>query len=203
LKNDNTRRIRSFTLLELLIVVAIISILVAITIPRFLNAQIRANIARSVSDIHALISAQELYRADHNGYAPYGIVTSSLKTVPSSVLSWLTTPVSYISSVPEDPFLKGFPYSFGYAHELIVSPRSSIVAYSLSSSGPSKIHIKVCFWFQPPIFFSDQAYLTYDATNGLYSKGGIVFWGGDSTNIHVLFDDKFFAGRFPPNHGQH
>ncbi len=201
----STGRIRAFTLLELLIVVAIIGILAAIAIPSFLNARIRANIARSVSDIHALISAQELYRADHNGYAPYGVVSSSLKTIPSSVLSWLTTPVSYISSVPEDPFLKGSgrPYWYGYAHERIVSAQSRITAYSLSSTGPSKLHALVIYWFQPKILFNKYPYHSYDSTNGLYSIGEIVFWEGNPTNIYVLLDDKHYAGRFPPNHGQH
>ncbi|MGI6456298.1 MAG: type IV pilin protein [bacterium] len=81
-----------FTLIELLIVVAIIGILAAIAVPNFLNAQIRAKIARSKSDLKALAMAQEQYFLDNNVY-----------TYPFT-LHTLTTPVSYISSIPPDVF---------------------------------------------------------------------------------------------------
>lgn len=87
-----------FTLIELLIVVAIIGILAAIAVPNFMNAQIRAKVARAQSDEESVGTALECYRLDQNGY-PLGsddIVQYGLKK--------LTTPVAYMSSLPKDPF---------------------------------------------------------------------------------------------------
>ena len=93
---------KGFTLIELLIVVAIIGILAAIAVPNFLNAQMRAKVARVVSDMKAVAMAQEQYRLDRNQYTYDGDCgvgrAEHLSYIP------LTTPVSYIGQIPEDAF---------------------------------------------------------------------------------------------------
>ena len=59
-----TREARAFTLIELLIVVAIIAILAAIAVPNFLEAQVRAKVSRVKSDMRSLATAIETYRID-------------------------------------------------------------------------------------------------------------------------------------------
>lgn len=54
----------AFTLIELLIVVAIIGILAAIAVPNFLNAQVRAKISRVQADQNAYATAFEMYFLD-------------------------------------------------------------------------------------------------------------------------------------------
>jgi type II secretion system protein G len=94
---------RAFTLIELLIVVAIIAILAAIAVPNFLEAQVRTKVSRVHAEHRTLSTAIETYRIDWNRYPP---------TPPGQVpleARWktITTPVAYITSIPLDPF--GYP----------------------------------------------------------------------------------------------
>jgi len=102
--------LRAFTLIELLIVVAIIGILAAIAVPNFLNAQMRAKLSRVMEDMRSLSSAIEMYSLDY-GRAPIGSLEGmSLGLWPHGqrqALNLLTTPISYIAAVPIDPFMKG------------------------------------------------------------------------------------------------
>ena len=57
---------KAFTLIELLIVVAIIAILAAIAVPNFLEAQTRAKVSRVQSDLRTLATGIESYTVDNN-----------------------------------------------------------------------------------------------------------------------------------------
>lgn len=89
---------RAFTLIELLIVVAIIAILAAIAVPNFLEAQTRAKVARVSSDLRTMATALEAYCVDCNHYPP-----SWDWAYTEEALIRLTTPVAYMNSLLADP----------------------------------------------------------------------------------------------------
>lgn len=79
---------RAFTLIELLIVVAIIAILAAIAVPNFLEAQTRAKVSRTLADMRAISTGIEAFRIDQNLY-PVG--SDSPAKVPQQVVDDVTS----------------------------------------------------------------------------------------------------------------
>ena len=81
------RKTEGFTLIELMIVVAIIAIISAIAIPSLLNARISGNEASAVASLRTLSTVSEQFRGRF-GYYPGGI----LPGVPADGLPDLSNP---------------------------------------------------------------------------------------------------------------
>ena len=100
---------QAFTLIELLIVVAIIAILAAIAVPNFLEAQVRSKVSRAKADMRTLATGLEAYKVDNNHYP-----NDYWSTQRGLVLAPLTTPVAFLTSIPPDAFpLAGRPARYG------------------------------------------------------------------------------------------
>ncbi len=63
------RRQKGFTLLELVIVVALILIIAAIAVPSFTDARMHANEASAAQSIRAINLAEVQYQAAYGGFA--------------------------------------------------------------------------------------------------------------------------------------
>src|SRR5687768_982100 len=113
----------AFTLIELLIVVAIIAILAGIAVVNFLEAQTRAKVARVQSDLRTVAGGIELYRVDYNQYPTYhyvqnsdaedgwsfhlgGAMTGIFQSPEFNGANPITTPIAYLSTMPGDAFGK-------------------------------------------------------------------------------------------------
>jgi len=97
------RNRKGFTLVELMIVVAIIGILAAIAIPNFLNFRLKAKTSEAKSNLGAIRSTQVAYFAEWNmwvgnqGLTPVGGRTGNGSKVPWDI----TTRFSILGFAPE------------------------------------------------------------------------------------------------------
>jgi prepilin-type N-terminal cleavage/methylation domain-containing protein len=98
------RSSKAFTLIELLIVVAIIAILAAIAVPNFLEAQIRSKVSRAKADMRSAGVAVVSYTVDWNTPPPRE-PDPTTKYFFLEYVSALSTPVAYLSNIVlKDPF---------------------------------------------------------------------------------------------------
>lgn len=181
---------KAFTLIELLIVVAIIAILAAIALPNFLEAQARAKVSRARADMRSVATALESYRVDNNQYPAENYDSPLLVTLPGGEMAIpnqiklmpLTGPIAYLTSLPEDPFadvddlLNMIPpptYHYAALNDALYpnapffygANEENVVCYwVLQSSGPDMDPVP---WQFPQ----------YDPTNGTISEGNILRFG--------------------------
>ena len=180
---------RAFTLIELLIVIAIILILIAIALPNFLEAQIRAKVTRAEADLRSLATALEAYFTDYNHYPRDGDDFEAFNPFEFNVferLKVVTTPVAYITEIPFDPFHQEVvefgggeqllfpgppPYTYAYntptsffGGQGLGANGGKPLAYGITSFGPSQSFDSVVA----------RGALRYSPTNGTKSAGDII-----------------------------
>ena len=185
-----------FTLIELMIVVAIIAILAAIAVPNFLEAQTRAKGARARTDIRTVAAALETYRVDTNR-TPTMLETGFTGGVPplaGSDLKWwyipdaLSTPIAYLTTADLTcPFggdvgrAGDFPDNIWrrYSYENIPELEQKAPAYPVlvPKYGPGvNAFARMGFW-RVLCIGPDRAWnpmVQYDPSNGTVSAGNLM-----------------------------
>jgi prepilin-type N-terminal cleavage/methylation domain-containing protein len=184
----------AFTLIELLIVVAIIGILAAIAVPNFLNAQIRAKVSRALADLRSIRTAAEAYRIDRNA-APLSTHPALGDDTVGYLRYNITTPVPYLTNgfLP-DPFVdqrdphkkESSELFYTYQNMPYNIPRRSFPVTFFGFYG----QWRACSYGPNQAYF-DGSYgsIVYDASNGLISPGNI--WVSDKEPIVQNAPDEY------------
>lgn len=103
-KNDD-----GFTLLELLVTVAIILIIAAIAIPKYLQAKVAANETAAVGDLRSLMNAESVYNARFGASASVLSQLTVADTPTDCTGSGILDPVQWAGATPQ---MSGYNITF-------------------------------------------------------------------------------------------
>ena len=100
---------RGFTLIEVLVVVAILGILAAIVVPRIMDRPDEARRVAAKADIAAIVQSLKVYRLDNGGYptTEQGLIALVQKPTTNPVPgNWKP----YLDRLPKDPWQGDYQY---------------------------------------------------------------------------------------------
>jgi general secretion pathway protein G len=120
---------RGFTLLEVMVVVAILGILAALVVPSIISRPDEARIIAAKQDIASLMQALKLYRLDNQRYPTTEQGLQALVARPATnpaPANWKAG--GYVERLPKDPW--GNPYQY-----LNPGVRGEIDVFSLGADG--------------------------------------------------------------------
>jgi type II secretion system protein G len=152
---------RGFTLIEMMVVVAIIAILAALLMPNFSRARAQAQTATCIANLKTIGTALELYYTDHQYYP-----TATMQTIDKQYLQGTSSPLNgYLNQVPVDPAAGGSgSYEFSTQS---TTGNNGVAGYEVWCPGvhdPSTLQ-----GVAPGTTFK---YLRYDNVNGMSAVSG-------------------------------
>jgi len=181
------RQARAFTLIELMMVAAILSVLSVLAGVAYMELSVRVKVVRARVDMRWIGLACERHEIDR-GRMPEAHPAATLE----QRLEALRQPVPYLGAVPPDPFGDAVEWSHGWSsrhrsYELVTDSRpyhgllfthpmgwgcrqngQPGARYFVASQGPDE---------ERNLRLPSAIWTAYDATNGAISRGDVLSFG--------------------------
>lgn len=125
----NPQSRRAITLIEILLVVAIMLVLASMVVPQLVNRQEQANIDATKLSIEGIAQSLKIYALDHDGQYPNNALGLRALIDPSDGDSQWRGP--YLERNPNDAWGREFQYVF--------NATSSRVPFNIVSAGPDGV----------------------------------------------------------------
>jgi type II secretion system protein G len=167
---------KGFTLVELIVVMAIIGILATLGFSSYTNSINKSKDARRKADLRSIMTALQLYYNDNGQYPSLGCgINCFVKSSTSGVTPWIPALTSnYIKSLPVDPVNNGTdPWSGGLTYEY----------GNVSADGQSFDLVAQLEWHKDPDTCQFKAY-----TNNFTGKSWCP--GGSSDSASYLYQQQ-------------
>ena len=152
-----TEKQRGFSLIELLIVVAVILIIAAIAIPNFIRSRMRANETAAVQNLRNITTANTVY------LITYGVgFTDSLAKLGGNAVIVDSSAAGLIDSVLSSGLKTGYTYTYTV---LLTDAAGQVVSYSITAE-PTTVGAT-----GDRYFYTDQTCIIRQNTTGTAGVG--------------------------------
>jgi type IV pilus assembly protein PilA len=90
---------KAFTLIELVVVVAIAGILAAVVIPALITGRVAANESATLGDIRTIVSAEAAYRSANGGFYDAALSCLTAPATPACIPSYASIAPTFLDSM--------------------------------------------------------------------------------------------------------
>ena len=135
-----------FTLIELMIVVAIIGILAAVAIPNFIRYQLRTRAGEGRINLAAIRTAEEAYLAEFGRYVPFVSTPAAAGVGLGSVKKpWVACPIPVVPASPGHCIIGWQPDGPTY-YNYVAATDPTATSFTVTSESDIDAELTINYW---------------------------------------------------------